>query len=126
MVQGKFDPIPRSLAEPASLALAGVIREYRQRQGWSLNQLAARSSLSRQMLSFIEAHGRLPTTDTLERIGRALGVAGSRLLAIAEWRAARWPARCQKCNYGCMAQGRLKWWNPRREPAFDLRCRLRV
>lgn len=77
MVQGKFDPIPRSLAEPASIALAGVIREWRQKHGLSLNQLAERSQLSRQMLSFIESHSRLATTDTLERIGRALGVAGN-------------------------------------------------
>lgn len=114
MLNPSNEPLPRNIREPASLALGGVIRERRVQHGWSLTQLAARSRLSRQMLSFIETHRRIATTETLERIGRALGVAGSELLRLAERRAARWPARCRGCNYSCVARGRLKWWNARR------------
>jgi transcriptional regulator with XRE-family HTH domain len=107
----KFHPLPRSIRDPASLALAGIIREWRERRGWSLSELAARSRLSRQMLSFIETHRRIPSTDLLGRIGRALGIPGSELLRRAERRAARWPPRCRGCNYSCVECGRLVWWN---------------
>ena len=121
-----FRALPRHIREPASLALGGIIREERQRRNWSASELAARSGLSRQMILFLESHQRLATVETIERIGRALGVAGSGLVAQAEERAARWPDDCQGCNYSCVEGGHLKWWNPRREPAFDLRCRLHV
>ncbi len=111
---GDFQPLPRHLREPATLALAGIIRERRLERGWSLNQLAARSQLSRQMLSFIETHRRIATTETLQRIARALGTGGGSLLSFAERRAAHWPTKCHACNYSCVERGLLKWWNPRR------------
>ena len=110
---GLGEVLPRHIREPATLALAGIIRERREQRGWSLNQLAARSRLSRQMLSFIVNHKRVTTTETLERIGQALGIAGAALLEAAERRAARWPACCRGCNYSCVERGGLKWWNPR-------------
>ena len=82
----KFSPLPRNIREPASLALGGVIRERRVQHGWSLTQLAARSRLSRQMLSFIETHRRIPTIDTAARISRAFGIPFSKLVAEAEGR----------------------------------------
>jgi transcriptional regulator with XRE-family HTH domain len=107
----KFPPLPRHIHEPVSLAIGGVIRERRERRGWTLTQLAARCGLTRQMLVFIETQERLATIESLGRIARALGVRGSALLARAERRAARWPVRCQKCNYSCIADGWVKWWN---------------
>lgn len=110
----KFHTLPRHIREPASLALGGVIRDQRERRGWTLARLAAQSGMTRQMLVFIESHERLATIETLGRIGRALGVPGSTMLARAERRAARWPSRCQQCNYRCIENGRLKWLNDRR------------
>ena len=111
---GNFQPLPRSIRDPASLALAGVIREERQRRGWTLGKLADVSGIQRQGIFLIETNQRNARVETAERIGRALGVPGSELLRRAERQAARWPAQCQKCNYCCIESGRLKWWNPRR------------
>ena len=79
-------PIPRTSLEPVCLALAAVIRERRRRAGWSLNQLAARTGLSRQMLSFVETERRVPTVDTVARISRAFELPLSQLFAAAERR----------------------------------------
>jgi transcriptional regulator with XRE-family HTH domain len=111
---GDFQPFPRHIREPVTLALAGIIHEQRIQRGWSLNQFAARSHLSRQMLSFIESHQRVATTETLQRIAVALGMKSSALIRSAERRALRWPVKCRGCNYSCVERGLLKWWNPRR------------
>jgi hypothetical protein len=44
MSDKRFIPLPRDIREPASLALGGVLREWRLRRGLSLTQLAANSS----------------------------------------------------------------------------------
>jgi transcriptional regulator with XRE-family HTH domain len=41
--------------------VAAVIRQRREQAGLSLNQLAERTRLSRQMLSFVESGRRMPT-----------------------------------------------------------------
>ena len=110
----KFTPFQRHIRAPASLALGGIIREQRELRGWSLGELARRSGLSRQGLFLTEAHQRGLLTDSVERIGWALGMAGSALLALAEERVARWPAGCRTCNNCCIEGGRLLWWNPLR------------
>ena len=74
-------PIPRTALEPVCVALAEVICQRRGRAGVSLNQLAARTRLSRQMLSFIESQRRIPTVGTATRISRAFGVSLSKLVA---------------------------------------------
>jgi transcriptional regulator with XRE-family HTH domain len=114
MSSGKFNPLPRTIREPASLALGGIIREWRLRRGWTLGKLADVSGIKRHGIFLIETSQRLARVETAERIGRALGVPGSELLRLAERRAARWPAQCQECNYCCIESGRLKWWNARR------------
>ena len=100
-----------SFADPVCLALAGIIREHRERAGLTLYELAKRSGLSWLALSFIEKHRRNPSMPTLTRIGQGLGVKGSVLYWLAERRAARLPAQCRLCNYCCITQGRLKWLN---------------
>ena len=77
-------PLPRTSLEPVCEAVAAVIRQRRERAGLSLNQLAERTRLSRQMLSFVESGRRIPTIDTAARICRALGVRLSRLVLEAE------------------------------------------
>lgn len=77
MLNPDHQTLSRNIREPASLALAGVLRERRERHGWTLDELAARSGLSRQMLGYIELHQRTATTETVGRIGRALGEPGN-------------------------------------------------
>jgi transcriptional regulator with XRE-family HTH domain len=78
--------LPRTALEPVCTALADVIRQRREAKKLSLNQLAGLTNLSRQMISFIETNRRIPTVDSLARIGRAFGVPCSRLFAEAEGR----------------------------------------
>ncbi|HEY1717744.1 MAG TPA: helix-turn-helix transcriptional regulator [Verrucomicrobiae bacterium] len=77
-------PLPRTALEPVCEALANVIRQRREANGFSLNRLAELTNLSRPMIRFIEAHERIPTIDTIARISRAFGVPCSKLLAEAE------------------------------------------
>jgi transcriptional regulator with XRE-family HTH domain len=77
-------PLPRTALEPVCAALASVIRQRREAEGLSLNQLAERTNLSRPIISFIETNGRIPTVDTVARISRAFGLSCGKLLAEAE------------------------------------------
>jgi transcriptional regulator with XRE-family HTH domain len=54
--------------------IARLLREERQRNKLSMNALAERAGLSRQMVSYIEKEERNPTVDTLLRITEVLGV----------------------------------------------------
>ena len=58
-----------------------VIRELRQKRGWSQNELAKRAGIKQSVLSFIES-GRTknPRVDTLSAIAAALGVPVERLI----------------------------------------------
>lgn len=70
--------------ETLSLALGRVIRQHRNLAGFSQEELAARSGLHRTYISFLERGVKSPTVDVLARLGDALGVRGSQLLAEAE------------------------------------------
>lgn len=70
--------------ETLSLALGQVIRRHRTLAGFSQEELAARSGLHRTYISFLERGVKSPTVDVLARLGQALGVRGSELLAEAE------------------------------------------
>ena len=95
-------PLPRTSLEPVCLAVARAIRYRRLAMGWSPNELADRTALSRQMISFIENHQRVPTIDVIARICRAFGVSVARLVAEAEC-----VRRARGCNYSCIACKRL-------------------
>ena len=58
-----------------------MIRELRQKRGWSQNELAKRAGIKQSVLSFIES-GRTknPRVDTLSAIAAALGVPVERLI----------------------------------------------
>jgi transcriptional regulator with XRE-family HTH domain len=77
-------PLPRTALEPVCEALAEVIRQRRETNGLSLNQLAELTNLSRPMISFIETSGRIPTIDSIARISRASEVPCSKLFAKAD------------------------------------------
>ena len=53
------------LREAISSEVARIIREERTNRGLSLNALAARAGLSRQMVSYIEQEERNPSLDTM-------------------------------------------------------------
>jgi transcriptional regulator with XRE-family HTH domain len=54
--------------------VARILRDERKRQNLSLNLLAAKAGLSRQMVSYVEQEERNPSLDTLLRISNALDV----------------------------------------------------
>jgi transcriptional regulator with XRE-family HTH domain len=60
--------------------VARLLREERERQNLSLNALASKASVSRQMVSYIEQEERNPSLDTLLRITDALDIQLDELL----------------------------------------------
>jgi transcriptional regulator with XRE-family HTH domain len=65
--------------DPAPL-LAARLRAERDRRGWSLGDLAARSDVSKGMLSKIEREEASPTASILSRIATAFGLTLAALL----------------------------------------------
>jgi len=54
--------------------VARLLKAERERQGLSLNALASRSGLSRQMVSFVESEERNPSLETLLRLTEAMNL----------------------------------------------------
>jgi transcriptional regulator with XRE-family HTH domain len=52
--------------------VARLLREERERRNLSLNVLAAKAGLSRQMVGYVEQEERNPSLDTLLRLSDAL------------------------------------------------------
>lgn len=69
--------------EKISSAVARLLKEERERRGFSLNSLAAKAGLSRQTLTFVEQELRNPTLDTLLRITSAMGTDLEKIIARA-------------------------------------------
>jgi len=70
----KASKLRRSIREPNSYALGGIIRELREQRGWSWGQLSDACGLSRQGLIFLESNERLASVETAERIAKAFGL----------------------------------------------------
>lgn len=66
--------MPKPATDPASLALCARVTELRQRNGFTLDQLAAASGVSRSMLSQIERGQANPTLAVTFRIAQAFGM----------------------------------------------------
>jgi transcriptional regulator with XRE-family HTH domain len=79
-------------AQPESL-IAQRLRQERQQRGWTLDDLAARSQVSRAMISKIERGQSNPTAALLDRLAAALGLGLSALMS--EPRAGRTQVRRQ-------------------------------
>lgn len=62
------------LRDAITSEVARIIREERTRRGLSLNGLAERAGLSRQMVSYVEQEERNPSLDTLLRIAEVLEI----------------------------------------------------
>lgn len=65
-------------------AVAGQVRELRAARGWSFEELAGRSGVSKGMLVQIEAARTNPSIGTLCRVADAFGVSIAQLLEPAE------------------------------------------
>jgi transcriptional regulator with XRE-family HTH domain len=63
-----------------ALRIAEAVRAQRRRRGWSLDELAARSGVSRAMISKIERKASTPTAVLLARLADALGVSLNALM----------------------------------------------
>src|ERR1700722_9622528 len=65
-------------------AIATVVERARQERGWSTQELADRSGVSRSMISKIEREAVQPTAVLLGRLSGALGLTLTELLGQAE------------------------------------------
>jgi len=79
------------MQEPTDLtgALAAVLQSLRAERGWSLDQLAVRSGVSKGVLVALEQGRSNPNLATLARIGDAFGVPVTRLVDVPEEPAVR-------------------------------------
>jgi transcriptional regulator with XRE-family HTH domain len=71
-------------SDVAAAALAARLRAEREARGWSIGDLAARSGVSRAMISKIERNEASPTAALLGRLSGAFGLTLSALLARSE------------------------------------------
>jgi transcriptional regulator with XRE-family HTH domain len=66
--------LPIRTREQIIQLIIDALRQERQRQGRSQNELARSAGLSQPMVLRVEKYERLPTIDTLLRLAEALGV----------------------------------------------------
>lgn len=71
---------PHADADAVSGHLCRRVRDLRKQRGWSLEQLATASGVSRSMLSQIERHEANPTLAVTYRIAQAFGMTLAELL----------------------------------------------
>src|SRR5262245_29340902 len=64
--------------------IAQRLKDLRQQRGWSLDELAGRSGVSRATLSRLENSAISPTTGMLSKLCAAYGMTMSRLMHMAE------------------------------------------
>jgi transcriptional regulator with XRE-family HTH domain len=72
-----YSSIPRSeLANVRGTihALVAEVRRQREKKGWSQEKLAEEAGISSNMLKAIEQHQRVPSLQSLVRIGNCLGL----------------------------------------------------
>jgi transcriptional regulator with XRE-family HTH domain len=84
---------PDELRQAISSQMARIVREERVKRRLSLNALAERAGLSRQMVSYVEQEERNPSLDTLLRIADVLAIPLDKLI-----RRARLAASSSKQN----------------------------
>lgn len=80
-----------------SSAVARTVQALRAERGWSLDQLAARSGVSKGVLVALEQRRSNPNLATLARIGDAFGVPVTRLVEVGSGPAVQ------------LSQGRVLW-----------------
>jgi transcriptional regulator with XRE-family HTH domain len=80
----QYDPAAPPQADEAARRLAERLRLEREARGWSIAELAARSGVSRAMISKVERAEASPTAALLGRLSGPFGLTLSGLLARAE------------------------------------------
>jgi transcriptional regulator with XRE-family HTH domain len=70
-----------------------VLREAREKAGLTQEQLAFEARLHRTYISLMERNVKSPTLDVLLRLGKALEISASQLVARVERKAARLQAK---------------------------------
>ena len=81
MMEFRYSGTVTSAAERLDVAALGErLRGERRRRGFTLEELAAASGVSRSMLSEVERGSRVPTVLVLDRIATGLGTSIARLL----------------------------------------------
>jgi transcriptional regulator with XRE-family HTH domain len=68
--------------------MLNALREFREQQGWSLDETSGLTGLSKAYLSLIERHLREPSPASKVRIARGLGASVAELFPPAEREAA--------------------------------------
>ena len=71
-------------AHDITVALAGTLQLLRAERGWSLDQLVARSGVSKGVLVALEQGRSTPNLATLARVSDAFGVPVTRLVEVAD------------------------------------------
>jgi transcriptional regulator with XRE-family HTH domain len=74
LIQDEDTPPAGGLERSLGQIIAERVREFRQQAGWTVSELAERSSLSKGMLSKIENCQASPSLSTLARLSEALSV----------------------------------------------------
>jgi transcriptional regulator with XRE-family HTH domain len=110
------------MRDAADLRLASRLRDMRQAQRWSLDELAAKSGVSRASLSRIENGEVSPTAHVLGRLAHAYGQTVSRLLAEIEARSPAFVARAEQREWIDPATGFRRRVVSPPAPGFD--CEL--
>jgi transcriptional regulator with XRE-family HTH domain len=64
--------------------VAHILRQEREKRGFSMNLVAERAGLSQQMVSYVEREMRNPTLETLLRITAALEIDLAKVLQAAQ------------------------------------------
>ena len=57
-----------------------LLREHREKRGWTQEQLASKAELSTRYVQSLEAQDKLPSLDTVFKISNALGLSPGELL----------------------------------------------
>jgi transcriptional regulator with XRE-family HTH domain len=68
--------------------MSNALREFRNQQGWSLDEMSGLTGLSKAYLSLIERHLREPSPTNKVRIARGLGASVAELFPPTERAAA--------------------------------------
>lgn len=74
------------MGQPLATAFGAVLREHRERAGLSQEDLADNAGLHRTYVGLLERGKRNPTLDVAQRLGSALGVTLTALVAAVEAR----------------------------------------
>ena len=87
-VKAIWDYFPHVASNKSQQAIcsrvARILRQEREKRGFSMNLVAERAGLSQQMVSYVEREMRNPTLETVLRIAAALEIDLAKVLQTAQ------------------------------------------